>query len=126
MRSVGAATAVESGYSARHSRAPTSCVPVSTRPRRIYTRRAIRTRSLATTRSPSRSSTKKIFRLSRRRLIQQPFQAVPLLVGPTLRRFVELGLLDDAGGRIRLTRHGLLINNALWPDLLQALENPTM
>ena len=48
------------------------------------------------------------------------------LVGPALRRFVELGLLDDTGGRIRLTGHGLLISDALWPDLLQTLENPTM
>ena len=40
------------------------------------------------------------------------------LVGPALRRFVDQGLLEDTGGRVRLTRAGLLVSDALWPDLL--------
>ena len=40
------------------------------------------------------------------------------LVGPALRRFVGRGLLDDTGGRIRLTRAGLLVSDALWPEFL--------
>jgi len=39
---------------------------------------------------------------------------------------VDQGLLEDIGGRIRLTRHGLLISDALWPDLLHNDENHTM
>ncbi len=40
------------------------------------------------------------------------------LVGPALRRFVGQGLLEDTGGRIRLTRAGLLVSDALWPEFL--------
>jgi oxygen-independent coproporphyrinogen-3 oxidase len=40
------------------------------------------------------------------------------LVGPSLARFVELGLLTDIAGRLRLTRRGLLVSDSLWPDFL--------
>ena len=40
------------------------------------------------------------------------------LVGDALRRFVEQGFLEDTGSRIRLTRAGLLISDALWPAFL--------
>jgi len=40
------------------------------------------------------------------------------LVGGPLGRFVEQGLLEDDGQRIRLTRDGLFVSDALWPDLL--------
>jgi len=33
-------------------------------------------------------------------------------------RFVELGLLQDDGHNIRLTREGLLVSDSLWPELL--------
>lgn len=41
------------------------------------------------------------------------------LVGPELRRHVALGMLQDDGRRIRLTREGLLVSDAIWPDFLR-------
>lgn len=43
---------------------------------------------------------------------------VEQLVAEPLMRFVELGLLDDNGSRIRLTRDGLLLSDAIWPEFL--------
>ena len=40
------------------------------------------------------------------------------LVGEALRRFLDRGLLEDTGVRIRLTRAGLLVSDALWPAFL--------
>ncbi|NLF69238.1 MAG: radical SAM family heme chaperone HemW [Candidatus Anammoximicrobium sp.] len=40
------------------------------------------------------------------------------LVGSALRRFVALGLLEDTGDRVRLTRAGLLVSDALWGEFL--------
>ncbi len=42
------------------------------------------------------------------------------LAGPRLAQFVEQGYLSRAAGRLRLTRAGLLISDALWPYLLQS------
>ena len=44
--------------------------------------------------------------------------AVDSLVGPAVARWVEQGLATDVGGRIRLTRAGLLVSDALWADVL--------
>ncbi len=40
------------------------------------------------------------------------------IAGPAIARFVEFKLLEDDGQRIRLTREGLYVSDALWPDLL--------
>jgi oxygen-independent coproporphyrinogen-3 oxidase len=40
------------------------------------------------------------------------------LVAKPLRRFIELGLLADDGKRIRLTREGLFVSDAIWPEML--------
>jgi oxygen-independent coproporphyrinogen III oxidase len=40
------------------------------------------------------------------------------LAGPAVARFVQEGLLDDDGRRVRLTREGLFVSDALWPELL--------
>ncbi len=40
------------------------------------------------------------------------------LAGPAISRFVELGLLCDDGARVKLTREGLFVSDALWPELL--------
>ncbi|MCI0334469.1 MAG: radical SAM family heme chaperone HemW [Planctomycetes bacterium] len=40
------------------------------------------------------------------------------LVGGSLRKFVELGMLVDDGYQIRLTRDGLFVSDAMWPELL--------
>lgn len=41
------------------------------------------------------------------------------LVGPALQRHVGLGLLADDGRRIRLTREGLFVSDAIWPAFLR-------
>ena len=33
-------------------------------------------------------------------------------------KFVDLGLLADDGERIRLTREGLFVSDAMWPEML--------
>lgn len=40
------------------------------------------------------------------------------LAGDAIARFVELNLLADDGHRVQLTREGLYVSDALWPDLL--------
>jgi oxygen-independent coproporphyrinogen-3 oxidase len=40
------------------------------------------------------------------------------LAGPALARFIAEGWLERRGDRLKLTREGLLISDALWPDLL--------
>ncbi len=41
------------------------------------------------------------------------------LVGQELRRFVDLGLLVDDGCRVRLSREGLFVSDAIWPSFLR-------
>ena len=43
---------------------------------------------------------------------------IDALVGGRCRKFVALGLLADDGERIRLTREGLFVSDAMWPELL--------
>jgi oxygen-independent coproporphyrinogen-3 oxidase len=40
------------------------------------------------------------------------------LVGVPLRKFIDLGFLEERADCIRLTRAGLLVSDALWPELL--------
>jgi oxygen-independent coproporphyrinogen-3 oxidase len=40
------------------------------------------------------------------------------LVGGPLRKFIDLGLLSDDGEQIRLTRAGLFVSDAIWPEML--------
>lgn len=40
------------------------------------------------------------------------------LGGTSLANFLQFGLLEEAGGRLRLTRQGLLISDSMWPSLL--------
>ncbi len=42
------------------------------------------------------------------------------LVAEPLARFVSGGLLHDDGRTVRLTRHGLLVSDSLWPYFLQS------
>jgi oxygen-independent coproporphyrinogen-3 oxidase len=44
---------------------------------------------------------------------------IDALVGQPLDRMVSLGLLTDDGRRIRLTREGLFISDAIWPQFLR-------
>ncbi len=41
------------------------------------------------------------------------------LVGEPLARMVGLGLLEDDGTRVRLSREGLFVSDAIWPHFLQ-------
>jgi oxygen-independent coproporphyrinogen-3 oxidase len=41
------------------------------------------------------------------------------LVGEPLSRMTELGLLQDDGHRVRLTREGLFVSDAIWPKFLK-------
>ena len=36
-----------------------------------------------------------------------------------LRRYVDLGMFEDTGQTIRLTREGLLVSDAIWPNFLR-------
>jgi oxygen-independent coproporphyrinogen-3 oxidase len=40
------------------------------------------------------------------------------LVAKPLCRFIDLRFLADDGERIRLTREGLFVSDAIWPELL--------
>lgn len=44
--------------------------------------------------------------------------SIETLAGEAVRRYVDRGLLEWSGRRLRLTRDGLLVSDALWPDLL--------
>jgi oxygen-independent coproporphyrinogen-3 oxidase len=46
--------------------------------------------------------------------------ALDELVGAPLARFVEHGLLVDDGCRVRLSRAGLFVSDAIWPHFLRA------
>ena len=44
---------------------------------------------------------------------------VAALAGPALARWLDRGLAVDDGDRLRLTREGLLVSDALWADVLR-------
>jgi oxygen-independent coproporphyrinogen-3 oxidase len=48
---------------------------------------------------------------------QTGFDCDSLAAAP-LRKFIGLGLLADDGERIRLTREGLFVSDAMWPEML--------
>jgi oxygen-independent coproporphyrinogen III oxidase len=45
---------------------------------------------------------------------------IDALVNKSLGRFVAAGLLSDDGQRIQLTREGLFVSDAIWPEFLQS------
>jgi oxygen-independent coproporphyrinogen-3 oxidase len=42
------------------------------------------------------------------------------LFGPSLAEFVSRGLLEDTGRKVRLSREGLLVSDAMWPAILRS------
>jgi oxygen-independent coproporphyrinogen III oxidase len=56
--------------------------------------------------------------LSRRQFQTETGYEVDQLVSEPLRKFIELGMLEDDGGTIRLTRAGLFVSDAMWPEML--------
>jgi oxygen-independent coproporphyrinogen-3 oxidase len=56
--------------------------------------------------------------VSRREFTARTGAAIDELVGFAMQKFVALGLLEDDGERIRLTREGLFVSDAIWPEML--------
>jgi oxygen-independent coproporphyrinogen-3 oxidase len=56
--------------------------------------------------------------VDRRQFAAETGFEIDQLIAPPLARFTHLGLLSDDGSRIQLTREGLYVSDALWPDLL--------
>ena len=56
--------------------------------------------------------------VSRRDFARRTGYEIDELVAAPLRKFVDLGLLADDGERIRLTREGLFVSDAIWPEML--------
>ena len=56
--------------------------------------------------------------VSRREFNQRTGIDVNALAAGPLTKFVGLGLLADDGERIQLTREGLFVSDAIWPEML--------
>lgn len=56
--------------------------------------------------------------VSRREFLGQTGYEIDKLAARALTKFVGLGLLEDDGERIRLTRAGLFVSDAMWPEFL--------
>jgi putative oxygen-independent coproporphyrinogen III oxidase len=54
----------------------------------------------------------------RREFAAQTGIEVEQLVATPLKKFVALGMLSDDGNQIRLTREGLFVSDAIWPEML--------
>ena len=57
--------------------------------------------------------------VSREGFLHSTGYEIEQLVGNVLSRHIQLGLLTDSDGRIRLTREGLFVSDAIWPDFLR-------
>ena len=57
--------------------------------------------------------------IDRQTFAKQTGQQIDDLVGEPLARFVDEGLLADDGRRVRLSRAGLFVSDALWPYFLR-------
>lgn len=60
--------------------------------------------------------------VNRQEFQRQTGYALDELAGEAIGRMVERGLLLDDGAWVRLSREGLLVSDAIWPDLLAAAE----
>jgi oxygen-independent coproporphyrinogen-3 oxidase len=56
--------------------------------------------------------------VSRRDFADATGRSIDELVSGPLRKFSEIGLLADDGERICLTREGLFVSDAIWPEML--------
>jgi oxygen-independent coproporphyrinogen-3 oxidase len=56
--------------------------------------------------------------VQRRDFVERTGYSVDDLIDEPLRKFVALGMLIDDGMRVRLTRCGLFVSDAMWPELL--------
>ncbi len=56
--------------------------------------------------------------VSRQAFVAETGYQIDALAGEALARFAELGLVENAGDSVRLTRAGLLLSDSLWPEIL--------
>ena len=56
--------------------------------------------------------------VSRREFHSRTGHEIDDLVAQPLAKFIELGLLLDTGDRVKLSREGLFVSDAIWPELL--------
>ena len=56
--------------------------------------------------------------VERRWFAQRSGFEIDELIAQPLKNLIALGLLDDTGDGIRLTREGLFVSDAIWPELL--------
>ena len=57
--------------------------------------------------------------IDRERFAERSGFEVDRLVGEPLARFVRLGLLEDDGRRVKLSRAGLFVSDSIWPYFLR-------
>jgi len=56
--------------------------------------------------------------VSRREFAAKTNYTVDNLIGKPLAKFAALGLLESEGDRLRLSREGLFVSDAVWPEML--------
>jgi oxygen-independent coproporphyrinogen-3 oxidase len=56
--------------------------------------------------------------VSHREFVASTGYAIDELIGQPLKRFVAAGLLSDDGNRVQLTKTGLFVSDAIWPDIV--------
>jgi oxygen-independent coproporphyrinogen-3 oxidase len=56
--------------------------------------------------------------VSRRDFARRTGHEIDRLVARPLAKFAALGMLDDAGDRVKLSREGLFVSDAIWPEFL--------
>jgi oxygen-independent coproporphyrinogen-3 oxidase len=56
--------------------------------------------------------------VDRRDFAERTGVGIDELAADPLKKFINLGLLTDDGKRVRLTREGLFVSDAIWPELL--------
>ena len=56
--------------------------------------------------------------ISRQAFERDTGYSVDMLAGEAIARFVAYGLLNDTGQQIALTREGLMVSDAMWPELV--------
>ncbi len=63
-------------------------------------------------------SLRRIEGVSRRAFQKRTNHVLDALISAPLQKFVGLGLLADDGERVQLTREGLFVSDAIWPEML--------
>jgi oxygen-independent coproporphyrinogen-3 oxidase len=56
--------------------------------------------------------------VSHRDFAQRTGYEIDDLIAAPLRKYIELGFLTDDGRQVRLTRDGLFVSDAIWPEFL--------